>query len=87
MESVGSDATAHMAEETKHAAIVVPKAMIAAYYINAGLAFVITVTYCFVLVDYQSALDSPVGLYDLPFIQVFVNATSRSPSPSLLQSR
>ena len=86
MEYIGSDATAHMAEETKHAAVTVPKAMIAAFFINAGLAFVIQVTYCFVLVDYQSALDSPVGLYELPFIQVFINATGRSPSALVLAS-
>ncbi len=68
-----------MAEETKHAASVVPKAMITAYYINAGLAFIITVTFCFVLVDYDKAVNSPVGAFGFPYIQVFVNATSKSP--------
>ena len=51
----GSDATAHMAEETKHAATVVPKAMITSYMINAALGFVMTVTFCFILVDYENA--------------------------------
>jgi choline transport protein len=37
---VGSDATAHMSEETRQAAVVIPKAMIAAYIVNGGLAFV-----------------------------------------------
>jgi choline transport protein len=55
-----------MSEETKQAASVIPKAMIAAYYINGGLAFLITVTYCFVLVDYDQALESPTGLFGLP---------------------
>lgn len=71
----GSDATAHMAEETKDAAIIVPKAMITAYYINAGLAFIVTVTFCFILVDYNRAISSPVGEFGSPFIQVFINAT------------
>lgn len=62
-----------MAEETRYASVVVPKAMIAAFMVNAGLAFVITVTYCFMLVDYNAALNSPVGEFELPFIQVFVN--------------
>lgn len=65
-----------MAEETRHAAVVVPKAMIISYMINGGLAFVMTVTYCFVLVDYKKALESPVGLIGLPFIEVFINATN-----------
>ncbi|KAK5119439.1 hypothetical protein LTR85_007539 [Meristemomyces frigidus] len=71
-----SDATAHMAKETKHAAVSIPRAMIASYLVNGGLAFIMLVTYCFVLVDYDKALDSPVGLVGLPFIQVFVSATS-----------
>ena len=64
-----------MAEETKHAAVVVPKAMITSYFINGGLSFVFIVTFCFVLVDYIGAENSPVGLLGLPFIQVFINAT------------
>ena len=70
-----------MAEETKNAAVVVPKAMITSYFINAGLAFVVTVTFCFVLVDYDAAVNSPVGQFGSPFIQVFVNATGRFPLP------
>ncbi|KAK5170950.1 uncharacterized protein LTR77_004094 [Saxophila tyrrhenica] len=72
---VGSDATAHMAEETKNASTVVPKAMITSYFVNAGLGFVMTVTFCFVLKDYDAAVDSPVGAIGLPYIQVFINAT------------
>ena len=75
-DSAGFDSTAHMAEETKNASTVVPKAMIASYFINAGLGFIMTVTFCFMLKDYDDVLDSPVGLYGLPFIQVFVNATN-----------
>ena len=68
-----------MAEETKNAAVVVPKAMITSYFVNAGLGFVVTVTFCFCLVDYESAVNSPVGQFGSRFIQVFVNATGRVP--------
>lgn len=61
--------------QTKDAAIVVPKAMISSFMINAALAFVMTVTFCFCLRDYSHALDSPAGAWGLPFIQVFVDAT------------
>ncbi|KAF2718641.1 amino acid transporter [Polychaeton citri CBS 116435] len=71
---VGSDATAHMAEETKKASVVVPKAMITSYVVNGGLGFIMTVTFCFLLVDYDNAENSPVGMIGLPFIQVFINA-------------
>ena len=65
-----------MAEETKEAATIVPKAMIASYLINGGLSFVILVTYCFLLVNYDDILKSPVGKLGVPFLQVFVNATN-----------
>jgi amino acid transporter len=74
-----------MAEETKNAAMIVPKAMITAYYINAGLAFLVTVTFCFVLVDYDSAINSPVGLFGSPFIQVFIDATGKPSRLNLLR--
>jgi choline transport protein len=71
---LGSDATAHMAEETRDAARIVPRAMVLSYMINAGLSFVILVTYCFLLVDYDSVLASPAGQLGVPFVQVFVTA-------------
>ena len=65
-----------MAEETKNASVVVPKAMITSYVVNAALGFIMTVTFCFILVDYPAAEASPVGtLLGLPFIQVIINAT------------
>lgn len=76
-----------MAEETKNAAVIVPKAMITAYYINAGLAFIVTVTFCFVLVDYDNAINSPVGEFGSPFIQVYVNATGKISKPPILRKR
>jgi amino acid transporter len=64
-----------MAEETKEAAVIVPNAMVGSYLINGGLCFVILVTYCFLLVDYEEVLSSPAGLLGVPFVQVFINAT------------
>jgi hypothetical protein len=49
--------------------------MVTSYLINGGLAFVMLVTYCYVLADYTAAEESAVGAIGLPFIQVFVNAT------------
>lgn len=63
-----------MAEETKDASIVVPKAMITNYFINAGSSFIILVTYCFLLVDYSKAVASPTGSLGLPNIQVMIDA-------------
>ena len=64
-----------MAEETKHASVVIPKAMITSYFINGATCLVMLITYCFILKDYASAEHSLVGEYLLlPFIQVFVNA-------------
>ena len=65
-----------MAEETKEAAVIVPNAMVASYLINGGFAFIILVTYCFLLVDYTAVENSPLGLAGLPFIEVFVRATN-----------
>ena len=50
--------------------------MIASFMINAALGFIMTVTFCFCLRDYAHALDSAAGAWGLPFIQVFVDATS-----------
>lgn len=43
--------------------------------VNAALGFVMTVTFCFVLVDYEAAVDSTAGSLGLAYIQVFANAT------------
>ncbi|KAK0871399.1 hypothetical protein LTR87_012862 [Friedmanniomyces endolithicus] len=68
----GADATAHMAEETRHASDVIPKAMILSYFINRFMVFVMLITYCFCLTDLTDAFASATGF---PFIQVFATAT------------
>ncbi|KAK3616419.1 hypothetical protein LTR56_025964 [Elasticomyces elasticus] len=68
----GSDATAHMAEETRHASDVIPKAMILSYIINGTMVLLMLITYCFCLTDLDTAFQSATGF---PFIQVFTTAT------------
>ena len=70
--SVGSDATAHMAEETRNASSVIPKAMVLSYFGNGLMIFLILITYCYCLTDLPQAFDSPTGY---PFIAVFAHAT------------
>ena len=61
-----------MAEETRHASDVIPKAMILSYIINGCMVFLMLITYLFCLSDLETAFDSPTGF---PFIQVFATAT------------
>ncbi|KAK5125315.1 hypothetical protein LTR85_000424 [Meristemomyces frigidus] len=69
---IGSDGAAHMAEETKDAAIIVPRCMYWSYLLNGAMGFVMLVTYCFCLTDVDSALKSVSGF---PFIYVFQTGT------------
>lgn len=72
---LGSDSTAHMAEETEHAAIVIPRAMISSYLITGVACFAVLITYCFCWVDpnvYESAQSG------YPFLAVFTTATGSS---------
>jgi len=61
-----------MAEETRHASDVIPKAMILSYFINGTMVFIMLITYCFCLTDLIDAFASATGF---PFIQVFATAT------------
>ena len=69
---LGSDSTAHMAEETEHAAIVIPRAMISSYLIIGIACFLTLIAYCFCWVD-PDAYESTPSSY--PFLAVFVTAT------------
>ena len=69
---LGSDSTAHMAEETEHAAIVIPRAMISSYLIIGIACFVTLITYCFCWVD-PDVYESTSSSY--PFLAVFTTAT------------
>lgn len=61
-----------MAEETRNASSVIPKAMMWSYFINGLMVFLMLITYCFCLTDLAEAFHSPTGY---PFIAVFANAT------------
>lgn len=79
----GADATAHMAEETRQASSVVPRAMLWSFLINSGLTFVMLITYLFCLTDLADALDSPTGF---PFMQVFAATTGSVGASATLSS-
>lgn len=71
---IGSDSTAHMAEETRNASSVIPKAMVGSYIINGVFTLVMIITYSFCLVDYDAVVaNSPTGQLGLPFLQIFAN--------------
>ena len=57
----GSDATAHMSEETKSASTVIPKAMVTSYIIKGLTTMAMIITYFFCLVGYDEAGHSPTG--------------------------
>jgi amino acid transporter len=67
---VASDSTAHMAEETQHAASVIPRAMVWSYFIIGLLDFVMLLVVSFIWVDPKLYLNS---VY--PFLELFITAT------------
>ena len=69
---LGSDSVAHMAEEIKDAAVIVPKSMVWSFLLNVPLTFGLLITYLFCIGDIADAISSPTGF---PFIYVFQNAT------------
>jgi choline transport protein len=69
---VGVEAGAHMAEEVRNAAHVIPRAMMWTWLGNGLLGWVMAITFCYCVGDTMSVLTTPLGT---PFIQVFVNTT------------
>ncbi|CAN9357324.1 unnamed protein product [Alternaria alternata] len=69
---VGVEAGAHMAEEVRDAAHVIPRAMMWTWLGNGLLGWVMAITFCFCVTDTISVLTTPLGT---PFIQVFVDTT------------
>ncbi|CAN9344125.1 unnamed protein product [Alternaria alternata] len=64
---VGVEAGAHMAEEVRDAAHVIPRAMMWTWLGNGLLGWVMAITFCFCVTDTISVLTTPLGT---PFIQV-----------------
>lgn len=69
---VGIEAAAHMSEEVRDAAYVVPRAMMWTWLGNGLLGWVMAITFCFCVRDTIAVLTTPLGT---PFIQVFLDAT------------
>jgi amino acid transporter len=69
---VGVEAGAHMAEEVRNAAHVIPRAMMWTWLGNGLLGWIMAITFCYCVGDTMSVLLTPLGS---PHIQVFVNTT------------
>lgn len=69
---VGIDATSHMSEEVRNAAVVVPRSMITAMSISGVLTIAFSVALLFSIGDLTSVLAAPSGF---PIIQVLYVAT------------
>lgn len=69
---VGIEAGAHMAEEVRNAAYVIPRAMMWTWLGNGLLGWIMAITFCFCVGDTLSVLMTDLGT---PFIQVFLNTT------------
>ncbi|KAF2173010.1 hypothetical protein M409DRAFT_62647 [Zasmidium cellare ATCC 36951] len=79
----GYDGCFHMAEEVQDASIVIPKALIWSFTLNALMALIMGITFIFSIGDLDSVLATPTGQ---PFIQVFYNATQSHAGATLLTS-
>lgn len=72
---LGSDATAHMAEEVRDASRYVPISLFWSYFGNSLMAIVFLVTFLFAMPDVDAAVEDPSGY---PFLYVFQNAMNIS---------
>ena len=73
---VGSDASAHMAEEIREAGVVVPRSMWWSFVANIPPAMLVLVTYCFCIGNQTDAINTSISS---PIIYVFSTMT---PSPA-----
>lgn len=69
---LGSDSTAHMAEETRDAASVIPRAMVWSYTITGLLNFVMLIVVCFTWVAPEQYANTTTGY---AFLEQFITAT------------
>lgn len=67
----GGDAAAHMAEESRNAPKILPKAMIWSIVTNGVMGLILLITFLYTMGDITVALQSPTGL---PLVEVFRNA-------------
>lgn len=64
-----------MSEETHDAAIRGPTAIRAAILVGGACGWMLTVTFCFCLTDFDAIMATPTGL---PVAQIFLNAGGRT---------
>lgn len=69
---VGVEAGAHMSEEVRNAAHVVPRAMMWTWLGNGLMGWIMAITFCFCVGDTMSVLLTPLGAQQ---VQVFLNTT------------
>ncbi|KAK7513129.1 amino acid permease, variant [Phyllosticta citriasiana] len=69
------DGTTHMSEETHDAALRGPIAIRLAILVSGLVGWMLTVTFCFCLTEYDSILNTATGL---PVAQIFLNAGGRT---------
>ncbi|KAI9881185.1 MAG: hypothetical protein M1830_007163 [Pleopsidium flavum] len=68
------DGTTHMSEETHDAAIRGPVAIKMAVLVSGIVGWMLTITFCFCMTDFDGIIASPTGL---PAAQIFLNAGGR----------
>ncbi|KAL4765450.1 amino acid permease [Aspergillus foveolatus] len=69
------DGTTHMSEETHDAAILGPIAIQSAVVVSGVMGWILTISLCFCLTDYDGILNTPTGL---PAAQIFLNAGGKT---------
>ncbi|KAF2195336.1 amino acid permease 2 [Zopfia rhizophila CBS 207.26] len=69
------DGTTHMSEETHDAAIRGPVAIRVAVLVSGLIGWMLTITFCFCMSDFEAIMESPTGL---PVAQIFFNAGGRT---------
>ncbi|KAI8937661.1 hypothetical protein NX059_005363 [Plenodomus lindquistii] len=73
--ALGSDATAHMAEEVRDASRYVPISLFWSYFGNSLMAIIFLIVFLFAIPDVDAAINDESGY---PFIYVFQNAVNLS---------
>jgi choline transport protein len=75
----GSDAAAHLTEETRSASRTVPKAIVISAAINYALGFGMLIALMFVLGDVDAMLETAMALQQKPWVRVVLEATGNLP--------
>ncbi|KAF2722515.1 putative GABA permease [Polychaeton citri CBS 116435] len=80
---VASDSAAHMAEETQHAAVIIPRAMVWSYGITGLLDFIVLLAVCFTWIAPDIYANPPSGY---AFLEQFTTATGSAEGAITLTS-